>query len=181
MLFLIQTFLIGSKFWFFTEPSGDHGYFHVTCYPSLSRWVLSAFAATKVKLDMNLARILIKPFGKKPKSVLFGLMLVTAVFSMFMSNTATANLLLLIMSALGTSLSGLGILGGGRLMILMVAISASLAMALPISTPPNALAYGIGHVKSIHMLKTGSIIGVMGLVSLYFLMFILNKEQFITG
>jgi sodium-dependent dicarboxylate transporter 2/3/5 len=40
------------------------------------------------RLDVNLARVLLKPFGSNPKNVMLGLMLITGVFSMFMSNTA---------------------------------------------------------------------------------------------
>ncbi|HQU74564.1 MAG TPA: anion permease, partial [Calditrichia bacterium] len=47
-----------------------------------------AMAATKYRLDINLARVLLKPFGNKPGRVLLGLMTITAMFSMFMSNTA---------------------------------------------------------------------------------------------
>ena len=57
-----------------------------------------AAAATKYKMDLNLARVLLKPFGKNPKFVLLGLMLITAVFSMFMSNTATAAMMLAILA-----------------------------------------------------------------------------------
>ncbi|MEM6736213.1 MAG: SLC13 family permease, partial [Bacteroidota bacterium] len=46
-----------------------------------------AMAATKFRLDQNLARVLLKPFGKNPRYVMMGLMIITAVFSMFMSNT----------------------------------------------------------------------------------------------
>ena len=57
-----------------------------------------AMAATKYRLDVNLARVLLKPFGNQPKYVMFGLMLITAVFSMFMSNTATTAMMLSILA-----------------------------------------------------------------------------------
>lgn len=38
-----------------------------------------AAAATKYRLDMNLAKVLLKPFGTNPKFVLLGLMSVTAL------------------------------------------------------------------------------------------------------
>ena len=53
-----------------------------------------AMSATKYRLDINLARVLLKPFGKNPKWVMLGLMGVTALFSMFMSNTATTAMML---------------------------------------------------------------------------------------
>ena len=60
-------------------------------------------------------------------------------------------------------------------MLIGVALSASLAMALPISTPPNALAYSTGAIKQMDMVRTGLIIGVVGIVLGYlFLMFASN-------
>lgn len=55
-------------------------------------------AATKYRLDVNLARVLLKPFGNNPKYVMLGLMMITAVFSMFMSNTATTAMMLSILT-----------------------------------------------------------------------------------
>ena len=49
-----------------------------------------AIAATKSGLDVLLARVMLRPFGTQSRYVLLGFILVTAVFSMFLSNTATA-------------------------------------------------------------------------------------------
>ena len=57
-----------------------------------------AAAATKFGLDQNLARVLVRPFGTNPKMVMLGLMAVTALFSMFMSNTATAAMMIAILT-----------------------------------------------------------------------------------
>ena len=46
----------------------------------------------------------------------------------------------------------------------MIAVAASLAMALPISTPTNAVAYSSGLIKTGDMAKTGVIIGIIGLI-----------------
>ena len=53
-----------------------------------------AIAATKSGLDVLLARTLIRPFGTKSENVLLGFILITGVFSMFVSNTATAAMML---------------------------------------------------------------------------------------
>ena len=53
-----------------------------------------AIAATKSGLDVLLAKNLIKPFGKRSESVLLGFLLITGIFSMFVSNTATAAMML---------------------------------------------------------------------------------------
>ena len=48
----------------------------------LGGFVLAA-VSSKYGMDVRLARILLKPFGKNPKSVLLGLLCVIATFSMF--------------------------------------------------------------------------------------------------
>ena len=53
-----------------------------------------AIAATKSGLDVLMAKTLIAPFGKKSENVLLGFMLITGIFSMFISNTATAAMML---------------------------------------------------------------------------------------
>jgi len=53
-----------------------------------------AIVASKYGMDVTMARILLKPFGKKPQFVLLGVLIVISIFSMFMSNTATAAMFL---------------------------------------------------------------------------------------
>nr|WP_257210406.1 SLC13 family permease [Actinomyces ruminis] len=50
---------------------------------------LIADGAEKFHLDKNLAAVLIKPFTGSARRTVLGLMVITAVLSMFMSNTAT--------------------------------------------------------------------------------------------
>jgi sodium-dependent dicarboxylate transporter 2/3/5 len=57
-----------------------------------------------------------------------------------------------------------------------VAFCASLAMSLPISTPPNAIVYGTKFIKSHDMLLTGSLITITGLLTI-FLAAILGIER----
>ena len=59
----------------------------------LGGFILAA-AATKSGLDVLLARNLIRPFGTKSENVLLGFLLITGIFSMFVSNTATAAMML---------------------------------------------------------------------------------------
>ena len=100
-----------------------------------------AFAATKVGLDVQLARIMLKPFGTNPKTVLLGVLLVIGTFSMFMSNTATAAMMLTFLTPV---LATLPKDGGGRISLaLAIPIAANLGgMGTPIGTPPNAIALG---------------------------------------
>ena len=100
-----------------------------------------AFAATKVGLDVQLAKVMLKPFGKNPKTVLLGILLVIGTFSMFMSNTATAAMMLTFLTPV---LATLPKDGGGRISLaLAIPIAANIGgMGTPIGTPPNAIALG---------------------------------------
>ena len=98
-----------------------------------------AIAASKTGLDLFLARVMLKPFGKKPKMVLLGFLMVTGIFSMFLSNTATAAMML---TFLGPVLKALPADGKGKTALaLAIPIAANVGgMGTPIGTPPNAIA-----------------------------------------
>lgn len=98
-----------------------------------------AIMAEKYGLDVTLARFLLKPFGTNPKMVLLGFLLVIAVFSMFMSNTATAAMML---AFLAPVLSALPSDDKGKIgLALSIPIAANLGgIGTPIGTPPNATA-----------------------------------------
>ncbi len=100
-----------------------------------------AIATTKVGLDVQLAKALLKPFGKKSEFVLLGFLLVIGLFSMFMSNTATAAMML---TFLAPVLRTLPPDGKGRIALaLSIPIAANLGgIGTPIGTPPNAIALG---------------------------------------
>lgn len=87
--------------------------------------------------------------------VLFVFGIVAAIMTSFISNSATANLLLPI--AVGVSAVEPSTTAA------VVAIAASAAMILPISTPPNAIAYGSGFVNVRDMARAGSIITVIAI------------------
>ena len=84
---------------------------------------------------------MLKPFGKNPKTVLLGVLLVIGFFSMCMSNTATAAMMLTFLTPV---LATLPKDGGGRLALaLAIPIAANLGgIGTPIGTPPNAIALG---------------------------------------
>ncbi|MBQ6723406.1 MAG: SLC13/DASS family transporter [Paludibacteraceae bacterium] len=100
-----------------------------------------AIAASKVGLDLYLARILLKPFGTKPKFVLLGFLVLISVMSMFMSNTATAAMMLAFLAPVIKTLPSDG---GGRMSLAMaIPIAANIGgLGTPIGTPPNAIAIG---------------------------------------
>ena len=98
-----------------------------------------AIGLTKVKLDVALARILLKPFGTRSEIVLLGFILVTAIFSAFVSNTATAAMMLAFLTPVLRSLPADG---KGRIALaLAIPVGANLGgMMTPIGTPPNMIA-----------------------------------------
>ena len=98
-----------------------------------------AIMAEKYGLDVTLARVLLKPFGTKPKMVLLGFLLVIAIFSMFMSNTATAAMML---AFLAPVLAALPSDDKGKIgLALSIPIAANIGgIGTPIGTPPNATA-----------------------------------------
>lgn len=102
-----------------------------------------------------------------PVAVVITMSIVCWLMANFMSNTATANLLMPIAAAIGASMESLSAVGGLQGLLVVVAFSASLGMILPVSTPPNSLAYSTGLIESKDMAKTGVIIGIIGLLIVY--------------
>lgn len=104
--------------------------------------------------------------------------LIAAVMANFMSNTATANLLLPLMAVVGTSVSSIAEYGGSQMIVLITTIACSMGMALPISTPPNALAFGTGLISTKQMARPGIIIASIGVLLSYLMIYILQLLNF---
>ncbi|OEF09641.1 SLC13 family permease [Vibrio genomosp. F10] len=142
-------------------------------------WLVSGGIALGLALDKTgLARLMVHsiPFDEySPYVVLFGAATLCLVMANFMSHTATANLLMPIMAALGASMASLTPLGGELTLILVVTFAASLGMSLPISTPPNALAHATGQVQTHQMAKVGVILGVVGVLLSFVMVWILHS------
>lgn len=113
-----------------------------------------------------------------PVVIIVFVSVIAAAMANFMSNTATANLLLPLVAMLGTSISSLAHLGGTQMIVLTTTIACSMGMALPISTPPNALAFGTGLIDTKQMAKPGIIIAVTGLIMSYGLIKIMQLTHF---
>ena len=98
-----------------------------------------AIMAEKYGLDVTLARVLLLPFGHRPKMVLLGFLIVISIFSMFMSNTATAAMML---AFLAPVLAVLPDDDKGKVgLALSIPIAANVGgIGTPIGTPPNATA-----------------------------------------
>ncbi|MFW5726134.1 MAG: SLC13 family permease, partial [Bacteroidota bacterium] len=93
--------------------------------------------------------------------LVFGL--VALMLSNFLSNTVTATLLVPLAVSMGTA----GIAGEGFSLVitsLVIGAACNMAMLLPISTPPNAIAMSTGFIKTADMVKVGIVVGIVGIM-----------------
>lgn len=77
--------------------------------------------------------------------------------SEFTSNTATAVVLMPILAAVAKA-NGME----PAMLMLPATFSNSLAFMMPVGTPPNAIAYGTGHVRIRHMVRAGFVLNLVG-------------------
>ena len=77
-----------------------------------------------------------------------------------MSNTASTTILVPIGIAVGMTFE----VDIALPIAVLIALMASCAMALPVSTPPNAIAYGSGLIKAGDMRKMGIIVAIVSLI-----------------
>ncbi|MBQ0015389.1 MAG: SLC13/DASS family transporter [Bacteroidales bacterium] len=143
-------------------------------------WLVAGGFALGVGLDKTgLAEHLVSaiPFNTWPVMlVVVGSGLLCIIMSTFMSNSATAALLIPILAAVGTGMTEqLAPLGGAATLLVGIALSASLAMSLPISTPPNALAYAKGFIKTKDMAVVGIFVGIIGMIISYAVLIFASK------
>ena len=129
--------------------------------------------------DTGLAKVLIQAIPVGNMSVVLVLIvagLVCYLLSNFISNSATAALLIPILIVVANGMADpeaannaqFLALGGTQAMIVFIAMCASIAMLFPISTPPNAIASATGMVETKDMTRIGLIIGLVGFVLGYF-------------
>jgi sodium-dependent dicarboxylate transporter 2/3/5 len=89
------------------------------------------------------------------------LVLVAALLGTVMSNTATAGLLIPLVVSLSLPTEQLFVL------VLAITLNCSMAMILPVSTPPNAIAFGSGVISVKDMARMGSLMVLLGLVTAF--------------
>ncbi|NUP99885.1 MAG: DASS family sodium-coupled anion symporter [Armatimonadetes bacterium] len=94
--------------------------------------------------------------GASPYMVVGAAALAALALASVMSHTAAANLVLPIVASAGSpDLSHVWV-------VLVATMATAFAMGLPISTPPNALAYATGEITTRDLLRTGGVIAVGG-------------------
>ena len=142
-------------------------------------WMIAgAFALGVAMKQTGLATHLIEaiPFASwSPLMVIIGSGLICYLMANFISHTATAALFVPILAVVGQNMETLANFGGVSTLLIGVAIGSAVAMVLPISTPPNALADATGLIKQKDMVKTGLIVGIMGLVLGYTVLIFAGK------
>lgn len=145
-------------------------------------WLVAGGIALGLAMEKTgLAQRLVEaiPFASFPPLAILGLAaMIGILMANFMSNTATANLILPIIAALATSISGMEAIGGGAALIVGATLAVSLGMTLPISTPPNALAHATGEIHTPDMARVGVIVGMTGLLMIFLFIFILKQINF---
>lgn len=103
-------------------------------------FLLSA-AITKHGIHHVIAGKILRPFARTPLTLLYGVLGISAVFSMWMSNTATAAMMIAICAPFVDSIPEQNRFR--RAILLAVAFGANLGgLGTPIGTPPNAIAFG---------------------------------------
>ncbi len=93
-----------------------------------------------------------------------GMVVCSYAMANFLSHTVTVTLLAPIavsVGAVASEATGFDLAPA----LVAVAVASSYGMALPISTPPNAIAMGSGMLQNRDLMKTGAIIGVVGLAA----------------
>lgn len=145
-------------------------------------WLVSGGIALGYALDATgLASRLINSIdfnSFSPFVIIIMAPLIAVVMANFMSNTATANLLLPLMAVVGTSVSSIADFGGTQMIVLVTTIACSMGMALPVSTPPNALAFGTGLINTRQMARPGVIIACIGMILSYLMIAVLQLLNF---
>lgn len=122
-------------------PAAD--YFAALADPVIVLFVggfLIAEGASRFSLDRNLAAVLLRPFVGDARRTVLGLMVITALLSMFVSNTATTATMFAIAVPI------LAALPEGRTraaLALSIPVAANVGgMSTPVASPPNAIAFG---------------------------------------
>ena len=118
---------------------------------------LGKVIATGGLADWLIARLPVAGMDPYLLAIIFGGVAIT--MSSLMSNTATANLMMPILIGLGS--------GFESPILISVAFCCSLAMVLPISTPPNAMAFSTEEIAVKDMVRPGLAATAFGFIMVF--------------
>ncbi len=146
-LFATSLLVIVSQVWLLAIPQLDVDIEYTDVFAALSNHIIYLFlggfilakGVQKQGIDVQMASVLLRPFGKTPYGILAGIMLITAVFSMWMSNTATSAMMVVLVAPLAAQIADTDRFRIG--LVLGVPFAANIGgIGTPIGTPPNAIA-----------------------------------------
>jgi solute carrier family 13 (sodium-dependent dicarboxylate transporter), member 2/3/5 len=150
-LFATSLFIIVCEVWWLAVPSDlgiDIDYqeiFSALSHPIIFLFLGGFILAKGVQregIDEQMASFLMRPFGSRPAYVLLGIMVITAVFSMWMSNTATTAMMIVLIQPIAAKVPPGDPFRKG--LILAVPFAANVGgVGTPIGTPPNAIALAL--------------------------------------
>jgi sodium-dependent dicarboxylate transporter 2/3/5 len=162
------------------EPPAYQSIFATLASPVLMLFLggfVLAHTAAKYRLDRNLAGVLLRPFGNSPRAILAGLMAITAVLSMFVSNTATTAAMMAVVLPVAAGLESTDRLRTG--LILSVPVAANVGgLGTPVGSPPNAIALGRLQDQGIEVdfLKWMALAVPVALIVLVFAWFLITRR-----
>lgn len=147
-LFATSLSVIALTSWWVALPEDVGAHMHYkTVFNSLSNPVIFLFlggfimakSVQKHRIDVQMAALMLRAFGTRPIAVLAGIMLITAIFSMWMSNTATTAMMIIMVQPFVDRLQERDQFR--KALILAVPFAANIGgIGTPIGTPPNAIA-----------------------------------------
>lgn len=124
-------------------------------------YIVSGGMALGIALNISgLGQVIVSqiPLDVSPVTLMVMCVLVAGIMSTVMSNTATAGLIIPLVMSLPTSSSFT------LALVLSLAMMCSMAMALPVTTPPNAIAFSSRAIETKDMIISGGIISGFGFV-----------------
>jgi len=147
-LFATSLFVIVAEVWLLALPTGgDEDIAYEDILTSLGNPIIFLFLGgfilarglARQGIDVQLAAVLMRPFGQRPSGILAGLMIITALLSMWMSNTATTALMIALIQPMVSRIPSDSPFRTG--VVLSIPLAANVGgIGTPIGTPPNAIA-----------------------------------------
>ncbi|CAF1309623.1 unnamed protein product [Adineta steineri] len=124
-------------------------------------------------LSLTVANFLQFVVGASHKTIIFIVIVLSAIFTEFTSNLACASILFPVLDSIAQTAG----IHAARL-ILPSCMAVSLSFMLPIATPPNAMIFSSGNVRIIQLIKAGIGMKIIGIVIIFFASLVLLPPIF---